>query len=335
MQIPDDILATLDRAGRFLVFGHVTPDADCLGSMLSMTAALRDASKDAVAVLPPASVAPRLAFLTGPMADMIVEHPNGEGSHDAVVVVDTAKLSRVNVEGDPSAFVNHDRAIINIDHHVTNTQFGTNNWIEADASSACEMVYWLYRRAGWNITPQIATLLYAGIHTDTAGFSLPTTTPSCLAAAAELVAAGADVAGFGERMYRSMRSGEFGLLRVFYDNTQLACDGAVAYSSATYDEIHRAGCTAADIDDQVGIPRMLVGIRIAMLFTEGDKGKVRINFRGEQGTNVLELAKSFGGGGHATSAGTITNGEMKQVIDDVLARTGEYLSSLAPAPTAS
>lgn len=330
MKIPDDILTTLKRAERFLVFGHVTPDADCLGSMLSMTSALRNASKNAVAVLPPSTVTPRLGFLTQPMQEMIVPHPNGN-SHDAVVIVDTAKLSRVNVEGDPADFVDNGRAVVNIDHHVTNTQFGSTNWIESDASSACEMVYWLYRRAEWKVTPQIATLLYAGIHTDTAGFSLPTTTPSCLAAAAELVAAGADVAGFGEAMYRSMRSGEFDLLRVFYDNTDLACDGRVAYSYATYDEIHGAGCTAADIDDQVGIPRMLAGIRIAMLFTEGDQGKVRINFRGEQGTNVLELAKSFGGGGHTTSAGTIMKGNMQEVIDTVLARTSEYLSGLGVA----
>jgi phosphoesterase RecJ-like protein len=266
------------------------------------------------------------------MSAMIVGHPDADAAHDSVVVVDTAKLSRVNVEGDPEKFVDHNRTVVNIDHHVTNTRFGSTNWIEADASSSCEMVYWLYKQAGWKVTPQIATLLYAGIHTDTAGFSLPTTTPSSLAAAAELVAAGADVAGFGEHMYRSMRSGEFDLLRVFYDNTRVACGGAVACSSATYDEIHGAGCTAADIDDQVGIPRMIAGIRIAMLFTEGDKGKIRINFRGEQGTNVLELAKSFGGGGHATSAGTIIKGEMDAVIENVLARTGDYLASLTAAP---
>ncbi|HOW19469.1 MAG TPA: DHHA1 domain-containing protein, partial [Phycisphaerae bacterium] len=104
-------------------------------------------------------------------------------------------------------------------------------------------------------------------------------------------------------------------------------DGLIAYSTASHEEITGAGCGPADIDEQVAIPRSLKGIRMAILFTEGKPGRVRINFRGEGGTNVLELARELGGGGHATSAGAIVNGSLPQVVPDVLERAARRLRS--------
>ena len=133
-----------------------------------------------------------------------------------------------------------------------------------------------------------------------------------IAAAAELVELGADVTQLGERLCRSRRLSEFKLLRTIYANTQLAAEGRIAYSTADHREMVEAGCAAADIDDQVSVPRSLHGTRLAMLFTEGVQGKTRINFRGDSGASVLPLAKVFGGGGHDTAAGAILGGSLRQ-----------------------
>ena len=78
------------------------------------------------------------------------------------------------------------RPIVNIDHHASNTGFGAINWVVGDASSSAELVYFLLKAWGRPIEPLCASLLYAGIHTDTSGFSLPNTSKSALAAAAQL-----------------------------------------------------------------------------------------------------------------------------------------------------
>jgi len=145
--------------------------------------------------------------------------------------------------------------------------------------------------------------------------------------AAELVAAGADVARIGERLYRSMRSSEFALARLLYDNTRVTLDGRIAYSTARFEEIDGTGCTGADIDDQVNIPRMIAGVRMALLFTEGQPGKVRVNLRGEGGTSVVEVAQRFGGGGHVNSAGTILKGPFDQVVRQVLEEAARHLDA--------
>lgn len=271
-------------------------------------------------------VSGRLAFLAG-LAEYPLASPEQRRSCDAVVVLDTAQLTRAAADPPLADLAAAGLPIINIDHHLDNPGFGTVNWVVPEASSTCELVHRLLVTLGMPISPTAASVLYAGIHADTAGFSLPNTTAESLRTAAALVAAGADVGDLCERLFRSQSRGEFDLARIIYDNTRLTADGLIAYSTASHEEIAGAGCGASDIDEQVAIPRSLKGIRMAILFTEGKPGRIRINFRGEGRTSVLELARELGGGGHATSAGAIVDGRLPQVVPDVLERATRSLRS--------
>ncbi len=328
--VPDELVDALRGMRRPVMISHVVPDADALGSMLAMARAWKSDACDPRVSIPKGALSQRLAFMTE-RADAAVATAGDFVGADGFVVLDTAKRPRANVgpelkQTDWSA----GRTVINIDHHGTNTKFGEINWIVGEAGSASELVYHLLRRAERPIDPVTASLLYAGIQTDTIGFSLPTTTASALHAAADLVASGADVADLGERLCRNQRQSEFDLLRIVYANTERAADGQIAYSHASYDEIHDAGCTAADIDDQINVPRSLHGVRLAMLFTEGNKGRTRINFRGSGNVTVIDLAGAFKGGGHAQAAGAILDCGFQEAIDTVVPRAIEHLSSFPP-----
>lgn len=325
MDVPAEVFDSLARAKLPVVIAHVVPDADALGAMLGASLSLIGRAIPAKASLPPASISQRLAFLLD-WAKVPAATPNDFAAADAFIVFDTARKDRCNVGPDlRETDWAGSRTIINIDHHSSNTKFGSVNWIDAKASSTCEMVYYMLREGGYEVSPVMASLLYAGIMTDTLGFSLPTTSASALQAAAGLVELGADVGELGERLSRSQRKSEFDLLRVVYDNTKLVGDRSIAFSSASYDEIHGAGCSAADIDEQINVPRSLDGVRLAMLFSEGLRGKTRINFRGSGNVKVLDLAAQFGGGGHAQAAGAILDCSLREAIDKVIPRAIEYM----------
>ena len=288
--VPGEVVTTISRWRAPIMISHVVPDADALGSMLAMAIAWRREEVRPKVSLPEGSLSQRLTFLFD-WANVTVATPSDFTAADGFLVLDTAKKGRCNIERtvketDWSA----GRPIVNIDHHETNTQFGDINWVVGSAGSTSELAYFLLRAADRPIEAHTASLLYAGIQTDTLGFSLPTTTASTLWASADLIASGADVAELGHRLYRSQRRSEFDLLRVIYANTKLLSDGQLVYSSASYDEIHGAGCTAADIDNQINVPHSLNGTRLAMLFTEGKRGKTRINFRSSGDVTVVELA---------------------------------------------
>ncbi len=70
-------------------------------------------------------------------------------------------------------------------------------------------------------------------------------------------------------------------------------------------------------------------MRIAILFTEGVKGKIRMNFRGDSGWSVLELARQFGGGGHDQAAGAILDGTIEDVVRKVIPAARAYIHKLA------
>lgn len=323
--VPAEVCAALRSARRVALIGHVTPDADCVASLAALWLALPELGVTPLAVLPPGTVSRRMNLLVR-HAGLTPATPAEIRQADLALVLDTAKDRRVNLEGKLDALPGV--PVVNIDHHATNPRFGRWNWVVADASSTSELVYGLLGALGCRITPTIATLLYAGMHSDTQGFSLTNTTAASLLAAHRLALAGARIHEICECLHRSQSRGEFELHKVIYANTRVSDDGRLAWSTASHDEITRTGCDAATIDNQVEIPRSIEGIMVAILFTEGERGRVRLNFRGEQGVSVLELAQQFGGGGHHASAGARLEGTLEQVLTRVLPAARAYAARL-------
>lgn len=326
--VPREVIDAIGAMRSPIVMAHVVPDADALGSMFATALAWADRHRKPLVSLPPGSLSQRLTFLFD-MAKVQAARPEDFAIADGFIALDTAKKDRCLVgpalrETDWS----HGRPLVNIDHHSTNTRFGSVNWIVDAASSACELAYEVLKAADRPVNSTIASLLYAGIQTDTLGFSLPSTSAAALRVAGDLVELGADIGDLGERLGRSQRKSEFELLRAVYANTKIVGDGRVAYSSASFDEIHGAGCTAADIDDQIGVPRSLDGVVLAMLFSEGHRGKTRINFRSSGEVKIVGLAKEFGGGGHEQAAGAVLDCTLQAAIDRVVPRAVEFLNGI-------
>ncbi len=325
LTVPQEVIDRLRQWRKAVCVGHVTPDADCLAAMVAVANGFGgNGACDIKLSLPDGTVSQRLSFVLDDFRPSLAD-ARAFAEADGIVAVDTAKASRCNVDPAVSDEWRTAKPILNIDHHESNTRFGTVNWVAPQASSTSEMVYLLLRSAGHPVPPALCSLLYAGIITDTAGFTLGTTGTGTLQVGAELVAGGADVAAVGERLYRSMSDSEFALLQIIHANTRVVDGGRIAYSTASYDEITGAGCSAQDIDEQVNVPRSLGGIRIALLLTEGVKGKTRINLRGESGCAVLDLARSLGGGGHPYAAGAILDLPIEEAVPLVLGKSVEYL----------
>ena len=145
MNVPAEIIAAIARARSPVVIAHVVPDADALGSMLGLSRALNGRGTQVDASLPVASISQRLAFLVE-WAGVRAAAKDDFAAADAFIVLDTARKDRCNVgpelrETDWAS----GRPIINIDHHESNTRFGSVNWIEPTAASTCEIVYYLLR----------------------------------------------------------------------------------------------------------------------------------------------------------------------------------------------
>lgn len=328
--VPPEVLAALRAARQPALIGHVTPDADALASLGALWLALPELGARPHLVLPEGTVGRQLGYLVR-YAGLAAAHARDMAACDLIVALDTAREKRLNATDHLTLLTRI--PVLNIDHHATNPGFGRWNWIVPTASSTSELVHALLRALGCRITPTIATLLYAGLHTDTQGFSLSNTSAEALRVGHELALAGANVVEVCERMHRSLSRGEFELIGVVYRNTHVSADGRLAWSSVSHAELAATGCSASDIDAQVEVPRSIEGIYVAILFSEGEPGKVRLNFRGERGTSVLALAEQFGGGGHHGAAGARLKGTLEEAQARVLPAAEEYARGLQPAGT--
>ena len=256
-QVPPEVCSAIQAASRIALIGHVTPDADSIACTAALWLALPELGKTPVAILPVGTVSRRMEYLVK-HAGLKLANEEEIRQCDLAIVLDTAKDRRANIIGKLEALPGV--PVVNIDHHATNTQFGRWNWVVGHASSTSELVYALLRELKCQITPTIATLLYAGIHTDTQGFALSNTTANSLQVGHELAQAGALIHDVCEQMHRSQSRNEYELLKVIYANTRVSEDGRFAWSTASYDEISNAGCDAGVIDDQVEVPRSIEGV---------------------------------------------------------------------------
>lgn len=316
-----EVRRALEQARQIVVFGHVNPDADCIGSLLVTAGGLQALGKRVSVVLPEATVSRKYRFLLD-----LVHVGNGVDRPDLVVVLDTAMLKRINKPKDSAL---PEAPICNIDHHLGNERFGQFNWVDTAAASCCQMVYRLMQALGVMLDADQATLLYAGLHADTCGFSLACTDQEALNVGAELARRGAKVGWVCQKLHRSLSWSDFQLMQIVYANTRISTCGRVAWSAATLAQMTAIGVTPNDIDEQVAVPRSINGVKIAVLLTETKPGTVRVNLRAEDDVNILPLARFLGGGGHAQAAGAIMEGALDDVVKRVTTLAVEYLDNPA------
>ncbi len=309
---------------RIGVISHHRPDGDAIGSTLALGMALRALGKE-VRLFNEDSLPERFAFL--PQAEQLETIPATfpEGM-TLLICVDAGDEKRLGDKGE--AFFHAAPATINIDHHATNTRYASLlNIVEGDAAACGCVLMQMMRTLGWEITPPIATALYAAISTDTGSFQYEhPTTAAVMRMAADLIDLGVDVAGVCRKLYHEESPGTIVMKRDVYNNMGFLAGGAVSHYSLT--AAHREGLNVSceDTKDLVDYVRDIRGVKAAAIFEEVGGGRIRVSLRSKDArVNVASIAQQFGGGGHSMAAGIRVKGEMDAVREAVLAALVEAL----------
>jgi phosphoesterase RecJ-like protein len=304
----------LEAAQSVLVVSHVRPDGDAIGSLLGMGLALQDAGKTVQMVLTD-GVGASLRHLEG--TEQIRRHP--EGPVDTFITVDCADFKRVGkgmeAYGPPD---------LNIDHHITNENFGKLNLIEAGEVATAAILTDHLPRWGFTITKPIAAALLTGIITDTLGFRTPNTTPESLRQAALLMETGADMPelymrGLVRRSFSAARYWGAGL-------SNLERTKGLVWSTLRLEDREKAGYTGNDDADLINVVSSLEEAHVGMIFVEQADHHVKVSWRAlVPGFDVSPVARHFNGGGHAAAAGADIPGKLSEVQPEVLRVTREML----------
>ncbi len=178
----------LPRDATVLLSCHVNPDGDALGTMLGFALGLRSLGFSNIrASFPePYAVAEPFQFLPG--LDLLVPPDLAPRQPDLAVSFDAASPGRLGVLSDCSAAA---ATWIVLDHHISNTGFGSVQLVDPAAAATAVVAVRLLDELGVELDEAMATCLYVALATDSGSFRFDTTTAGVLALAARLVDAGA------------------------------------------------------------------------------------------------------------------------------------------------
>lgn len=319
-------VAALVRPGaRLCLTTHVNADGDGLGSEVAMVHLLRERGAE-VLVTNPTPAPPRFAFLFDDIAgaDASAHAVKELRRADAIVVLDIADLSRLGALADTVR--ERGVPVACIDHHVSpGTLPAGPRFVDPTAAATGELIYLLAREAGWPVTSAAARALYVALVTDTGGFRFSNTRPRTLRIAGDLLEAGVDTEQVYLDVYAGAPAGRPRLLAEVLQTLVVEEEIGLAWVTVPPGALERHGVDPDDLDGVVEHARSVRRVRLALLFREMSGTRIKVSLRSVGPVDVAELARRFGGGGHAKAAGVAIQGTLAEVQTVVLAAAREYL----------
>lgn len=312
---------------RVLIMGHRLADVDSFGAAVGIYRIATTLDRKASIVLNDVSTSMR------PIVDMFRNHEeyredmiiNSQqavelaGSNTVLVVVDVNKPSITECP----ELLRMCKAIVVLDHHRQGAEIienATLSYVEAYASSACEMVSEILQYIGESIriTAEEADCMYSGIVVDTNNFMTKTGVRT-FEAAAFLRRNGADVTRV-RKLFRE-NAAEYKAKADAVSQAEIY-KNAFAISTCTSEDIQSPTVVGAQAANEL---LNIKGVKASFVLTEY-QNQVFVSARSIDEVNVQIIMERMGGGGHLSTAGCQLNsislaegiGIIKRTLDKML-----------------
>jgi phosphoesterase RecJ-like protein len=195
---------------------HINPDGDTISSALAIYAVLKRMGKKVHLYNHSKELPLKYDFLPNFKRFKSVLPPK----YDLLISLDSADFKRLGIEK-----VECD--IINIDHHKSNTNYGTFNIVNPNRPSASLVVYDFLVENRELISRDIATCIYTGLVSDTDFFIHRGVDENVFKIASELVKRGADPIKVGENLKRRDSLAKLRLTELFLKSIELKKDAKI------------------------------------------------------------------------------------------------------------
>jgi len=314
----------LDGADRVCLACHIRPDADALGSMLAVAQALHGRGQRVIASFgdDPFAVPAILRFLPG--QQLLSEPASYPDSPQVMMSFDAAAAGRLGSLAAPAAAAGE---LIVVDHHASNTGFGTVSLVDPGAAATAVLAAELIGRLGIGLTRDVATCLYAGLVTDTGSFRFSSTDSGVHQLAGRLLDAGVDPAAVSRELYDRAPFGYLAMLAAALGRATLdraAANGrGLVWTTVTRNDRAPAQLPLDAAESVIDEIRRTNEAEVAVVLKEDDQGVWQASVRSKDVIDVARAAARLGGGGHARAAGFSSTGGAGETISALKAALDE------------
>ena len=287
------IAKIIKKSKSVAIFGHISPDPDCMGAMQGLAKILEQKGIKAEVFVDTDKTAdkyPLFNLKENFTADIDTTQ------YDTLISVDVATKRLLGKYGD--VFENFENTI-SIDHHGSRSLKAKALYCETHSSSCSELIFKFAKVLKAKITPEIANYLFAGIVGDTACFEHDNVTPQTHLIASKLYECGADTKNIIFALKKQQTLADIKLRNLVYDN--MVVKNKVAYIIFTKEMLETAGTdrTKHFIPEMLNIEDNIFAFGIC----EKEDGKYSVSIRCKNGFNACEIAEKYDGGGHKQAAG--------------------------------
>ncbi len=309
------VLDKIKEYNRIILFRHIRPDGDAIGSTKGLREILRLSFPEKEIYLLNDDFSDYLSFLGGedePIDDSLYSDSLG-------IVIDTANMGRISNQKFKLC-----KEIIKFDHHIPLENYGNINLVDEDRSSASEMVANFYYtfKAELKINREAATYIYTGMVTDSGRFRYRSVSGDTMRLAGMLLDMGIDVDTLYANLYMKEFS-EYKFIAHVYTNMKITENG-VAYIIVDKAMQEEFNLSSEQASNSVSCMDGIKGSLIWLAFIENEDS-IRVRLRSRFVT-VNEIGEKYRGGGHACASGATVYDmdEVNSLIKDADIKLKEY-----------
>ena len=297
------------KSKNIFIASHINPDGDNIGSSLALTLALKKNNKN-VFVLKSDMVPANFVFLPG--IDLIEEYNEKMEDIDLFIALDCGNEYRL---GENKTLFENAQKTINIDHHISNTNFGDINIVDPRASATGEIIYNFIKYLDIDLDKEIATNLYTAISTDTGSFKYESVTSETHKIISNLLDTGIDKSSININLYEKMSFTRMKLFIKSLTTLETFNNGQIVVVKITQDMLEETGASFEDAEGIISFIRKLETVEAACILKELEKENIKISIRTKKYLDASLICSKFDGGGHKRAADCTIYKEIKESKD--------------------
>ena len=300
----------------FLITSHINLDGDGIGSELALYFVLKKLNKKPI-ILNQDRLPGIYKFL--PDSDKIHyldDNCIDPKSIDVCIVLDCSNTRRI---GKTYEIFKNLKNVINIDHHTSNENYGSLNYVDSSASSVGEIIFEMIKSINIDlIDKNISTCLFTAIITDTGSFRYSNVNFNTFAIASHLTSAGIKPYLIADNIYNKNTYTGLKLLGEALLTLEIDTSNYVSWVTITRKMLSDTNAKDEEIEGIVDIVTSLDKVEISILFRETKDKKIKVSFRSKGNFNVNKFAGKFKGGGHLNAAGCLCSGKLEEIKENIL-----------------
>ncbi|MBE6732446.1 MAG: bifunctional oligoribonuclease/PAP phosphatase NrnA [Ruminococcaceae bacterium] len=303
----------LKKHDNYIIITHASPDGDTLGAGYALYYGLKEIGKQASVICP--DVIPK-------KYDYFVHETDHVDINNATVIsVDVADKRLLG----SLCEIFGDKIDLAIDHHISNTRFSKNLYLDADAAATCQIIFELLTLMRVNINTLTAKALYTGIATDTGCFKYSNVTYKTHIITAQLYEYPIDAAEINKLMFDMKSRRLLELEQTVLNTAEFHFDDRCMLLTVTADIQEKTGCSGPDLEGLSVISRSVEGVDAGVTIKQTDDNEYKISLRTYPPLDASLICKKLGGGGHKGAAGASLEGDLESVKAQVLSAVREVM----------